>query len=287
MDKNFLDLNNVRIEISFKSFHELRLKLSFCQENNLYKVNIPCKNILKKDFLLSSIKISRSEFPSIDIIPHFSILHEFRKNKINTQRAFIEYIHVVKNLGCNEVLLVSGSQKRSSLDSVSALSLLKYDSFFKDHDFSIGVAFNPYLPNHLFEDEIIRLENKLLSGLVKSIWIQFGTDYFLLERRIKILKDIIYSALDNRSNRSNISNISNISLFGSILIPSKQFLNRFKFRPWKGVYCSNEFLDSIDFANDTIAKLLNIYNLYKICPIIETEISNDKQLNSLKGIIKA
>ena len=46
------NLNNIRIEISFKSFDELRKILSFYQRNNLYKINIPCKNSLKKDFLI-------------------------------------------------------------------------------------------------------------------------------------------------------------------------------------------------------------------------------------------
>ena len=105
------DLNNIRFEISFKSFDELRRILSFYKRNNLYKINIPCKNSLKKGFLLDSIKISKDEFPGIDIIPHFSILHEFRRNRLNTQDSFIKFLKVVNHLGCKEVLLVSGSQQ--------------------------------------------------------------------------------------------------------------------------------------------------------------------------------
>ena len=83
MNDILFDLNNIRFEISFKSFDELRRILSFYKRNNLYKINIPCKNSLKKRFLLDSIKISKDEFPGIDIIPHFSILHEFRRNRIS------------------------------------------------------------------------------------------------------------------------------------------------------------------------------------------------------------
>ena len=96
----FFDVNDIRFEISFKSFDQLRGILSFYQRNDLYKINIPCKNSLKKDFLLKSIKISKEEFPNINIIPHFSILHEFRRNKINTQDSFIKLLKVVKYLGC-------------------------------------------------------------------------------------------------------------------------------------------------------------------------------------------
>jgi len=275
--KNLLfDLANLRLEISFKSFDELRKILSFYQRNDFYKINIPCKTTLKKDFLLESIKISREEFPNIDIIPHFSILHEFNKNRNNTQDSLLKFLHTVRNLGCKKVLLVSGSQKRSSLDSVSALSMLKDNSLSFSQDFSIGVAFNPYLQDFLFDEEVLRLEKKLQSGLVSSIWIQFGTDYILLKSRIEIILYIISKTINNSSK------ISSIKLFGSILIPSKQFLNRFKFRPWKGVYCSNEFLESIDYANNLIIELLKTYQKYKIHPIIETNITTEDHLKTLK-----
>ena len=48
MNEDIFELTSIRIEISFKSFDELRHRLSFCQNNNIYKINIPCKNNLKK-----------------------------------------------------------------------------------------------------------------------------------------------------------------------------------------------------------------------------------------------
>ena len=278
--KNVLfNLANIRIEISFKSLDELRKTLSFYQRNNLCKINIPCKNSLKKDFLLESIKISREEFPNIDIIPHFSILHEFKRNRINTQDSLLNFLRAVKYLGCKQILLVSGSQKRSTLDSLAALSVLKDYPLFFNQNFFIGVAFNPYLPGVLFDEEISRLEKKLQSGLVNSIWIQFGTDYKLLRSRIQILSSIIFRAINKNSK------ISEIMLFGSILIPSRQFLARFKYRPWKGVYCSDEFLDSVDVASNLVIKLLKTYKHYNILPIIETNISTDDHLKKLKMIL--
>ena len=273
------NFSNIRIEISFKSFDELRKILSFLQSHNLYKINIPCKNSLKKDFLLESIKISKAEFPTIDIIPHFSIMHEFKRNRIKTQDSFLNFLQSVKTLGCEQVLLVSGSQKKSTLDSVSALSMLKDNPLLFNQDISIGVAFNPYLPGFLFDEEILRLEMKLQSGLVSSIWIQFGTDYKLLKSRMKILSNIISTTIKNNSK------ISNIILFGSILIPSRQLLARFRFRQWKGVYCSSEFLESVDIANNLVKQLLKTYKKYKICPIIETSISTEDNLKKLKDTL--
>ena len=277
--KNILfNVTEIRIEISFKSFDELRNTLSFYQRNNLYKINVPCKNTLKKDFLLKSIEIAKDEFPNIDIIPHFSILHEFKRNMINTQDSLLNFLQTVENLGCRQILLVSGSQKRSSLDSVSALSMIKDTPLFFNQDISFGVAFNPYLPPYLFDEEILRLEKKLQSGLVSSIWIQFGTDYKLLKSRIEILSRMI-SATINKNPK-----ISKISLFGSILIPSKQFLARFKYRPWKGVYCSNEFLESEEMAHKIITNLLKTYKQNEICPLIETNITTDEHLKKLSNI---
>tara|TARA_B100000965_G_C19433611_1_gene687582 strand:- start:18 stop:863 length:846 start_codon:yes stop_codon:yes gene_type:complete len=273
------DLANIRSEISFKSYEELRLILSFYQKNNLNKINIPCKNNLKKDFLLNSIKISRDEFPNMDLVPHFSILHEFKRNRLNTLNSFIKFLEFSNKIGCHEVLLVSGSQKRTTLNALSALSFIKDNNLFSKTDFSIGVAFNPYLEGFLFEEEIIKLEKKLYSGIVKSIWIQFGTDLTILESRIKILKQLI-----DYTEAANLKTF-NIKLFGSILIPSKQFIARFKYRPWKGVYCSDEFLGSVDFATSFSKKLLKTYKQYKIMPIIETDISSNKKLNQLKNIL--
>tara|TARA_Y100001968_G_C19371483_1_gene725331 strand:+ start:510 stop:1352 length:843 start_codon:yes stop_codon:yes gene_type:complete len=273
------DLNNIRAEISIKSIDELHRNLSFYQLNNLYKVNIPCKNNLKKDFLLNTIKRARKHFPMIDVVPHFSIFHQFDKNRLNTQDSLINFLQTVKGLGCKEVLLVSGSQKRATFDSVSALNFLKDNPLFYRQDFSLGVAFNPYLPSLLFNEEIKRLEKKLQSGLVSSIWLQFGTDYKLLKDRIKILKSIV------DSNMIDNSKISDIKFYGSILMPSRQFLSRFKFRPWKGVYCSNEFLDSLEIANKIVKNLLSTYKQNKIHPLIETNISTDDHLNTLKNTL--
>ena len=273
------DLNNIRIEISFKSLDELRKILSFYQKNNLYKINIPCKNGLKNDFLLKSIKISREEFPHIDIIPHFSILHQFKRNRNNTYAYLLKFLNFIKNQGCKEFLLVSGSQKRSTLDSVSALDMLEGNNFFSNNDICIGVAFNPYLQGFTFEQEILRLEKKIKSGLVKSIWFQFGSDYKLLKSRMHIINNII------SKNKYEDSKKSQIKFFGSILIPSKQFLARFKFRPWKGVYCSEEFLESVDIANAETIKLLQTYREYKIYPVIETNTSTEYNLNNLKRLL--
>ena len=274
-----LQLNDLRLEISFNSFEELRLILLFYDKYNLKKVNIPCKNNLKKEFLIRAIRISREEFPHIDIIPHFSIQHEFNRNKINTINSFKFFLRDVKTLGCKEVLLVSGSQKKKTLDSVSILNQKNCIPLLSNHEIQLGVAFNPYLSKGLYVNEIHRLQKKVHSGCVNSIWIQFGTDINLLSKRIRFIKNYL------DTNYYNKSGTSKISFYGSILIPSRQFISRFKFRPWKGVYCSTEFLDSVDKGNYFIIKLLSFYQQNNITPIIETKTSNTKELSILNKIL--
>ena len=158
--------------------------------------------------------------------------------------------------------------------------MLKDNSYFFNQDISIGVAFNPYLPSYLFDEEILRLEKKLQSGLVSSIWIQFGTDYKLLKSRIEILSRMISATILKNPK------ISKISLFGSILIPSKQFISRFKFRPWKGVYIADKYLNCLDDFYEFTKDLVEIYLDNNIFPVIETECTSKEKLEEIYTLIK-
>ena len=130
MNEMIFELTSIRTEISFYSFSQLRLILAFYEKNNLFRVNIPCKNNLKKEFLLNSIKIAREEFPSIDIIPHFSIQYEFEINPSNTINKLNNFLSIVGNTSSQEILLISGSQKRKRIDTLYALdTLTKLDNF--------------------------------------------------------------------------------------------------------------------------------------------------------------
>ena len=72
-----------------------------------------------------------------------------------------------------------------------------------------------------------------------------------------------------------------LNLFGSLLIPSKQFIARFKFRPWKGVHISEKFLYSLNDFNDFTRELICFYKNNNITPVIETDFSSSEKLYSL------
>lgn len=83
----------------------------------------------------------------------------------------------------------------------------------KDHQtnaVSIAVAFNPYFPNQAdFAKEKQRLERKLQTGIVDSIYLQNGND---LQRLKEGLTFIEQAQRDKGS----------VKILGSVFLPSKK-----------------------------------------------------------------
>ena len=261
--------NNLRFELSFKNFCQLENKLKFCLNNNIKKINIPCKGLIKKQFLYETIEYIGENFQDLDVIYHYSLFHQYTKNK---EKSYLEFLYFVNKLNFyknKEVLLVSGSNKKKNFDVLNVMNTLSKEENLK---INIGVAYNPYLANY-FNDksERERIEKKISSGLIKSIWLQFGTDINLLEQEIDFLKKFLLSnSLKNKNQ--------NIKFFGSLLIPSRQFIARFNFRPWKEVYISKNYLYSLEKFHDFTNKLISFYLEKNICPVIENEFSSLQKL---------
>tara|TARA_Y100000991_G_C21912922_1_gene323138 strand:- start:2 stop:817 length:816 start_codon:yes stop_codon:yes gene_type:complete len=269
-------MNNLRFELSFKNILQLQNKLNFCLSNNINKINIPCKGFIKKELLNETIEYIGKYYKDLDVIYHYSLYHQYSRNKENSYLEFLNFIKKCIAYDNNEILLVSGSNKKKNFE---VLDILRDFSNQKVININIGIAYNPYLKNYYdLSGERERLEKKISSGLVKSIWIQFGTDIKLLESEINYIKDTLL-------NNSSISNYKNIKIFGSLLIPSKQFISRFKFRPWKGVFISNKYLNSLDKFNDFTKDLIEFYLDNNIFPIIETEFSSKEKLKDIYTLI--
>tara|TARA_B100000212_G_scaffold290040_1_gene231427 strand:- start:2727 stop:3545 length:819 start_codon:yes stop_codon:yes gene_type:complete len=267
---------NYRVEVSFKDFDQLKKKLDFCLNNKIYKINIPCKGKIKKDFLLEVVKFIGLNYMNLDVIYHYSFYHQFYNNKDLSYQKFLNFVEVNKIYNkSNEILLVSGSQKRNKFEILDILEKLKFDLSKK---VKFGVAFNPYS----FEDSDYKIErnrliDKLNSYFVHSIWLQFGSDVNQLAREINFLKKIIgdFEKLIDRE----------IKIYGSLFIPSKQFLARFKFRPWRGVYLSNKYLNSLEESTKITREIIDFYFNNSIIPLVETELSTEKQFIEAQNFI--
>ena len=103
--------------------------------------------------------------------------------------------------------------------------------------------------------------------MINSIWFQYGTDIQVLQNELNYLKEE--------------AEYENINLFGSLFIPSKQFIARFKFRPWKGVYISNKCLYSLEDFYSFTRDLVCFYKNNNITPVIESDFSSIDKLESV------
>ena len=77
-----------------------------------------------------------------------------------------------------------------------------------------------------------------------------------------------------------------LNLFGSLFIPSKQFIARFKFRPWKEVHISEKCLCSLENFIDFTEDLVSFYKKYNITPVIESDFSSSEKLDSVYSFLE-
>ena len=256
-------INNLRFELSFKNIAQLENKLNFCKFNGINNINIPCKGLIKKDLYNSTINFISKNFQEFNVTYHYSLYHQYSKNKKNSYQNFLDFIRNANSKRSYEVLLVSGSNKKKNFDVINVLNNIKKEKNLK---VKLGIAYNPYLKKYYkITTERERLEKKISSGLINSIWLQFGTD-------IKVLNDEV-------TYLQKSEQFEKINLFGSLLIPSKQFLARFKLRPWKGVYISDKYLYSLDDFYSFTRDLVIFYKKNNITPIIETDFTSSEKLD--------
>ena len=270
-------INNLRYELSFKNILQLEEKLDFYKSNNINKINIPCKGVIKKEFLNNIVEFIGEKYNNFNVIYHYSLYHQYTKNKESSYLKFLNFIKKCNSYSKSEILLVSGSNKRKNFEVLDVLRELKNE---KELKVNLGIAYNPYLENYYkISGERLRIQEKISSGLIKSIWFQFGTDIKLLESEIKFLKETL-------PNYSSNKNYNSVKFFGSLLIPSKQFISRFRFRPWKEVFISDEYLDSLDDFYAFTRDLIECYLDNNIRPVIETESTSIRRLEDISNLLK-
>ena len=209
-------------------------------------------------------------FHEFNVTYHYSLYHQYSKNKVKSYEDFLDFI---KNSHSNrnyEILLVSGSNKKKNFDSIDALGFLKKEKNLK---VKLGIAYNPYLKKYYnISSERERFQRKISTGLINSIWFQYGTDIKVLKYELTYIKKI------TKNERLN--------LFGSLFIPSKQFITRFKFRPWKEVYISEKCLYSLDNFFDFTSELVSFYKNNNITPVIESDFSSSEKLDSVHSFLE-
>jgi len=267
--------NNIRFELSFKNISQLENKLNFCKLNNINNINIPCKGLIKKELFNSTIKYISKKYISkkyneFNVTYHYSLYHQYSKNNKKSYQDFLDFVKSSQTNKNYDILLVSGSNKKKNFDSVDVLTYLKKEKNLK---VKLGIAYNPYLKKYYnISSERERFERKISTGLINSIWFQYGTDIKVLQNEVTYLK--------------NVAKEEKLNLFGSLFIPSNQFIASFKFRPWKEVYISKKCLYALenffDFTND----LVSFYKKNNITPVIESDFSSSEKLYSVYSFLE-
>ena len=263
-------INNLRFELTFKNISQLDNKLNFCKYNKIKNINIPCKGPIKKELFTSTIKYISNNFQEFNVTYHYSLYHQYSKNN---EKSYYDFLDFLKNSYSNrnyEVLLVSGSIKKKNFDSINVLSNIKKEKNLK---VKLGIAYNPYLKKYYkVSSERERFKRKISSGLINSIWLQYGTDIKVLQNELTYLK--------------KAAKYAKLNLFGSLLIPSKLFLARFKFRPWKGVHISEKYLYCLEDFYDFTRDLVCFYKNNNITPVIESDFSSSEKLDSVYSFFR-
>ena len=263
-------INNLRFELSFKNISQLENKLNFCKFNNIRNINIPCKGPIKKELFNSTIKYISKNFKEFNVTYHYSLYHQYSKNVEKSYQDFLDFLRNSYSNRNYQILLVSGSNKKKNFDVLKVLTKINEEKNLK---VKLGIAYNPYLTKYYNDNsERERLEKKLSSGLINSIWFQYGTDIKELEKEVNYIKEV--------------AKYEKIKLFGSLLIPSIQFIARFKFRPWKEVHISEKYLCSLDDFCDFTRDLIQLYEDNNITPVIETDFTSSDKLDFIYSFFR-
>ena len=142
----------------------------------------------------------------------------------------------------------------------------------------LGVAFNPYwpAPEHK-QEEYERLKSKIATNYVKQIYINFVSDTKALEAALTRLS---HDLKDDERTRD-------IRLFGSIMVPTKALLAKFKFRMWSGLFLSEEFLGSVEGAAEITREINRIYEKFGVESLVESAIRSEKDMANLMEFIES
>ncbi|KAG5189448.1 hypothetical protein JKP88DRAFT_301802 [Tribonema minus] len=280
----------MRLEVMVKAPADVQGLLALTSAAGITRYNVPNKD--KKDDLIamiSALKAQRGGAAAItDIVPHWSVKcqHVPRdKDGQQTYRKFCEFAASCSELGIREVLLVNGSgPKRQSFDTLRCLQLCS-DAIQSPHGtvprlgelgVGVGVAFNPYFEDaDAWNEEKRRLQQKLQhTRIVTSVWLQFGSDPALLRRGLEHLR-----------KETSTAPWRGVRVIGSVLVPSKQFLARMKFRPWNGLFLSEQFLNSVETAWAITEETVAVYREFGVEPIVETSVNTEADLSQVRKLL--
>ena len=86
--------------------------------------------------------------------------------------------------------------------------------------------------------------------------------------------------------RSLSSDRQPLRVYGSVFIPSRQLLAQQKFRPWNGVFLSDEYLSCVEAADAITRQVVDAYAQYDVQVLVETNLKNEAEWRHAKELIQ-
>lgn len=269
----------MKIELFFKSSIQLGAVLDLILQRpklaSHFNFNIP--NKVRDENLLPFAEQIRNSIPNAHVCLHYSLKNNRAKGLSDASNKFVHFISRADACGVGEILLVSGSGDKRHVNSLTCLQSLKQNQFILPPSIQIGVAFNPYYSDLVeYGKEKQRLIEKLNTGYVSLVYLQFGSNIEMLQQSLEWIHE---------QRRANVISPS-IRLYGSVFLPSKQLIARMKFRPWKGLILTDEFLSDCSVAEEIVQEIILLYKNYNIDIIIETAFRTSKEAEKMEELLQ-
>lgn len=200
-------------------------------------ISLPNKS--KDISILDTIHQIQSINPKLTIIPYYSLRFHQAKTLDETAQEFLTLLEQLALFHIPEVLLISGVPKSqyTTIDIVSCIQPQYQDKY--PH---IAIAYNPFLSDEELKQENQLLQDKIKTELISSVYLQIGIDNDAIQQAVEYIRLLQ----------------PNIDIYMSLMNPSPIRLAQFKYRPWKGVILSQEYLDSSQKAKEINQ---NLYDL--------------------------
>jgi hypothetical protein len=224
-----------------------RLNLDIIHELTIYNINFSNKLINKiANLKTNKIAIINKKFntpifeiikkiqdinPNLEIIPYYSLKYHQKDSLKNSAQEFRNNLEILNTIGIKNTLLISGSPK-PKYDSIQVLEYLK-DTYSKNKLPQIAVAYNPFLRGNDLDIENKRVQKKLETNLISAVCLQIGIETESIQNAVDYLRTIQ----------------PGVKIYLSLMNPSPSRLAQFRYRPWKGVYLPQEYINSAEQAN--------------------------------------
>lgn len=260
-----------RVELFFKNPSELKDRIRFLRSSGIDSFNLVNKN--KKDDMVAWIDWIREVYPEADISAHYSLKH----NKV-PRKGIQEHTELLlenlRHSKADEILMVSGSGEKKAWNAVEALKAIATSTADRTSHPKIAVAYNPYFPScHDQAEEKRRLIQKLETGCVSKVYLQFGTDMDCLRQGLEFI----------RKHKD-----SDVAIAGSLFLPTKKLIAQQKFRPWNGVFLSPDFLKGPEEATAIVLEMIRVYKANDVEMLWEAPgIRTEKDMGIVKELIAA